>query len=147
MKVMIAVDDSCYAEQFVNDLTKRTWPKSTKFKLVTVIEPLHLSDSEQHKILAYNLDEKRKEAAKTLLKGMKKSLDKIPESVVHYELREGSVDRELVDVAVEWKPDRLMIGAVGKGNNKSHLGSTARSVVSHSPCTVEVVRNKDMVRV
>ena len=146
MKVMIAVDDSKYAKQFVNDLVKRNWPRNTNFKLVTIIEPLHLSESEQHRNLAYELDEKRKKAAQKLLKELKASLDKIPESVVHFEIREGSADREIVDIAVEWEPDRLMIGAVGKNNRTNELGSTARSVVSNSPCTIEVVRNKELVK-
>jgi nucleotide-binding universal stress UspA family protein len=57
--------------------------------------------------------------------------------------REGDPREVIVDHAKEWRADLIVVGSHGyTGLKRFLLGSVARSVVSHAPCSVEVVREK-----
>ena len=48
-----------------------------------------------------------------------------------------------LDRAEEWSADLVVVGSHGyTGLKRLLLGSVAQSVVSHAPCSVEVVRKK-----
>ena len=52
-------------------------------------------------------------------------------------------DSVIVDEAENWKADLIVVGSHGyTGIKKWLLGSVAQSVVSHAPCSVEVVRSR-----
>lgn len=144
MKIMIALDDSLYSGQIVKDILGRSWPENCEFKLITVLEPLRLSDEDMHKQVVSEVQEMRKEAARQFLTEVKEQFDKFPGSTVHFEIREGIPEQEILDSAVEWEPDRLLIGALGRGAGESKraakIGSTSSTVASHAPCSVEVLR-------
>lgn len=76
MKIMIALDDSLYSSQIVKDILGRSWPENSEFKLITVLEPLHLSDEDMHKQVVSEVQEMRKEAARQFLTEAKSSLTK-----------------------------------------------------------------------
>ena len=61
------------------------------------------------------------------------------EAVVH----DGDPRSVIVDEAQDWKADLIVLGSHGySGFKRWLLGSVAQSVVSHAPCSVEVVRDK-----
>ena len=62
---------------------------------------------------------------------------------VEYSVRVGSPAGELVAAAVEWDADLVVIGSHGRtGLRRVLLGSVARSVLLHAPCSVLVVRHQ-----
>lgn len=62
---------------------------------------------------------------------------------VEYVVRVGSPAGELVAAAVEWGADLVVIGSHGRtGLQRVLLGSVARSVLLHAPCSVLVVRHQ-----
>lgn len=144
MKVMIALDDSLYSNHIIKGVLKRPWPANCEFKLITVLEPLHLSPEDKHKKVVSEVQEMRREAARQYMTDIKKEFDKFAGSKVHFEIREGKPSKEIIDSAVEWEPDRIVVGAFGRGSKDKKtatvLGSTSQTVANHSPCTVEVVR-------
>jgi nucleotide-binding universal stress UspA family protein len=59
----------------------------------------------------------------------------------------GSPARELVALAQEWKTDLVVVGSRGRtGLKRLLLGSVARSVLLHAPCSVLVVRQQAIVQ-
>jgi len=61
------------------------------------------------------------------------------ETVVH----DGDPRSVIVDEAEDWEADLIVLGSHGyTGLKKWLLGSVAQSVVSHAPCSVEVVRSR-----
>ena len=151
MKVMIALDDSLYSNQIIKGVLKRPWPANCEFKLITVLEPLHLNVEERQKKMVSEVQEMRREAARQYMTDVKKEFAKFAGSKVHFEIREGTPSREIIDSAVEWEPDRIVVGAFGRGSkerkNTAALGSTSQTVATHSPCTVEVIREPVPVKV
>ena len=58
-------------------------------------------------------------------------------------VQDGDPRSVIVDEAENWKADLIVVGSHGyTGIKKWLLGSVAQSVVSHAPCSVEVVRHR-----
>jgi nucleotide-binding universal stress UspA family protein len=59
-------------------------------------------------------------------------------------VRQGDPRTVIIDEAKAWSADLIVVGSHGyTGIKRLLLGSVAQSVVSHAPCSVEVVRPKD----
>lgn len=145
MKVILAVDDSTYSQEVIKSVTNRAWPLDTEFKVLTVLEPLDCCIDDQFEDLFQGINEKRKTAVDHLCNAVREKLEAtIPGARVHYEVRTGDPKAEIIDVAVEWCADRIVIGAHGhRGCPHNLIGSVSRSVTGHAPCSVEVVREKN----
>lgn len=62
-------------------------------------------------------------------------------------VREGDPRSVIADQAEEWSADLIVMGSHGyAGLKRLLLGSVAQHVVSHAPCSVEVVRSKGKKR-
>jgi len=58
-----------------------------------------------------------------------------------YETRLGDVAEEIITAAVEWEADLIVMGSHGRtGLGRVVLGSVARNVLHHAPCSVLIVR-------
>lgn len=145
MKVVLAVDDSVYSQEVINAVIDRQWPIDTEFKVLSVLEPLDCCLDDKFQDLFLDINEKRNKAANHLAKSVREKIEAtIPGVKVHYEVRTGNPKSEVVDAAVEWCADRIMIGAHGhRGCPHNLIGSVSRAVATHAPCTVEIVRSKE----
>jgi nucleotide-binding universal stress UspA family protein len=57
-------------------------------------------------------------------------------------LRQGSAPAEIIDAAIEWKADLIVVGCHNRGPlQRLLLGSTSESLVHRAPCPVLVARN------
>lgn len=148
MKVILAVDDSTYSHEVISAAIDREWPEDTEFKVLSVVEQLDCCFDDKFEDLFLDIDEKRKKAADHLAKSVREKIQAtIPGVRVHYEVRSGNPKSELVDAAVEWCADRIMIGAHGhRGCPHNLIGSVSRAVATHAPCTVEIVRPKGSIK-
>lgn len=143
MKVIVAIDDSAYSKEILSCIEKRQWPLDVEFKVLTVIEPFDFPE-EQLDELASTIEEKRKKAAEKYCSTVRTELEgTVNGARVHFEIRQGYPKSEIIDAAVEWGADKILIGAHGqRGCPYNLLGSVSRAVASHAPCTVEIIRDK-----
>lgn len=146
MKVIVAIDDSPYSTNVIDAILHRKWPKDTQLKLLTVLEPICCDEDaapEAAKLLC-ELAERRKKACSRLCERMRHRVEfALPDVVVHTEIREGIARIEIIDAAVEWSADKILIGAHGKDVCPHNLlGSVSRSVALQAPCSIEIVRDK-----
>lgn len=144
MKVIVAIDDSAYSKHVLDTCLLRQWPHDTEFRLLSVIEPLPVADlgHTQHALLLEKLEADRKHRLEKYLTDARHKLaGSIPGSRVHFELRHGHAKSEIIDSAVEWSADRIILGAHGHDLCPRFLtGSVSRAVATHAPCSVEIVR-------
>lgn len=149
MKVIVAIDDSPYSQKVIDKVAQQRWPRDTEFKVLTVVEPASLEAlaRERWAELIGKVSEKRKEAARKLCQEAREKLSShIRDARVHYEIRQGAPRAEIVDAAVEWEADKIIIGAHGRGVcPRFIMGSVSSAVVQHAPCTVEIVRPKTSI--
>jgi len=149
MKVIVALDQSVYASQVIAAVIHRRWHKDTAIKLLTVVEPLPFEweqvCSPNWKKIAQEIQAQRKKDAEGMLASARKELEaNVPSCTVHMEIRHGRAREEIVDAAVEWLADKIVVGAHGQSPNRLFPGSVSRSVAQHATCSVELIRLVDV---
>ena len=142
MKVIVCVDDSEFTEFMIQQLLNRRWHDDTQFKILTVLEPISMSPDPR---MTEFLTLKREREAKKKLAAWRNLLSRvIPRSLVHIDIRQGSPVEEILKAAVEWQPEKIIMGAHNKGIcPRFNLDSVSGSVVKQAFCTVEVLRDTE----
>jgi nucleotide-binding universal stress UspA family protein len=89
-----------------------------------------------------HIDQEVQKRARALTKKTADNLKK-KRFKVETAVRRGDPRSEIVDEAGKWRADLIVMGSHGyTGIRRFVLGSVASSVVSHAPCSVEIVRSK-----
>lgn len=144
MKVLLAIDGSSYSAEAVGEVAARMWSPETMVRVLTAVEPVTPPTTE----IWYDADalehtrQEMIERGERLVAGVAKGLHAAG-LAVETAVRDGDPRTVIVDEAKEWSVDLIVMGSHGyTGLARLLLGSVAHSVVSHAPCSVEVVRKK-----
>jgi nucleotide-binding universal stress UspA family protein len=147
MKVLIAIDDSPYSTEVINEVVRRRWPLDCEFKILRVIEPITWSEISKTKWaeVAENAHIRRYEDAQRHCVQARVQMEHhVPDCTVHFEIRDGNARAEILDAAAEWNADKIIVGAHGHYVcPRFILGSVSRAVAAHAPCSVEIIRCKN----
>jgi len=141
MKLLLAVDGSPFSTPPVRAAVGRPWPPDSVFRVLTVVEfPFPVAPE-----FAVPVDlAKTRQGLRTQAEATVRSVREMVERSglrVETRVREGNAGREIVEEAREWGADLVLMGSHGRTGLKRVLtGSVAQHVVSHAPCSVEVVR-------
>jgi nucleotide-binding universal stress UspA family protein len=136
MKLLVAVDHSETSQAVLKEVTARPWPAKTCVEVLNVVEPAHMWTFSQ-----------------TAEEAIRRSTDLVhrsAEDLRGWDLEAGGVSlkgdakRTILDRAKETKADFVFVGSQGV-SALTHflLGNVASAVVSHAPCSVEIVRAKE----
>jgi nucleotide-binding universal stress UspA family protein len=146
MKILVAVDDSPYSEQMLDAVISRHWPEETQFKVLTVIEPVgkkyvRAIEAEQGQSLQ-EIDHMRRENAVGICDKIRHSIEAaVKGAIVHYEVRNGRPEEQILEAAAEWNAERIIVGAHGHTVCPHNLpGSVSRGIAANARCHVEVVK-------
>lgn len=145
MKLLLAVDNSKYSAEVIKEVTRRLWPPKTIVRVLSVVEPVPPPAAELWYDASGSLERARQEMVKHAKELTRKASERLKRKGLKVELvvREGDARSEIVDEAQKWSADLVVLGSHGyTGIKRLLLGSVASSVVSHAPCSVEVVRRK-----
>lgn len=146
MKVVIGLDDTPHSDKVIDVVCRRSWPPHTQFRLVTVLEPIAVEEVEETRELMKEIIKRRRaHADEHAARARQAVLSRVPDAIVAFEIREGSPRAQIIDAAVEWNADRILLGAHSRGCPRFVLGSVSSSVATHAPCSVEIVRDKSCV--
>jgi len=143
MKILLPIDQSKYSEAAIKEVRKRTWPARSTVRVLSVIEPLPVPAAEVWYDNRGSLAAAEREMRKTIENLTADRADKLRKKNLKVEIaiREGHPRTAIVDEAQKWKADLIVMGSHGRtGLSRLLLGSAAQYVVSHAPCSVEVVR-------
>ena len=151
MRILLAVDGSPYSEAAVRSVLSRPWPDGTTvrvlsaIKIMAVLPPIGDFVGVAGAVETPGKMELRADSER-LVSGIAARLRAAglqAESTV----KEGDPRSVIVDEAVDWAADLIVVGSHGHtGIARWLLGSVAQSVVAHAPCSVEVVRSRDDAR-
>lgn len=133
MKILVAIDSSAYADEIFSEISTKTWPKGTTFRVATVVEPSN----------HWDVDQPIQHQAKVILDDHVARLRrKLPDTVTASgDVMEGKPDAVILKLAGEWQADLIIIGSHGDtGVRREGLGSIAAAIVNDAPCSVEVVK-------
>jgi len=133
MRVLIALNVTAQSTDIVNEAASRPWPAGTEFLLLHVLDPYPFAKA------PISLKRAKEAAAAQLdnaAHGLVGARWKTETDVIL-----GMPRRAVSQIAASWKADLVMVGSNEVGAlTRLFLGSTARSVLRHAPCSVEIVR-------
>ena len=146
MRILIAYEDSLDAEVAVEDVAARPWPKGTKVRLVTVLEtPIATAPAsfEFYGPMIVGVETSLREEAYTKIQTALAKFAQRADLETSYEIKEGHPKTALLEAIQEWQADLVVVGSHGRTRmERLFLGSVSHALVTHAPCSVEVVRSR-----
>lgn len=145
MNVLLAMDDSPHSFAALEAVLARPWPDGSSVKVVSVVEPFHPEYAGWHTSyvpLALEAQKELLESTKKLVNDSGNRLEeKFGKDRVAAEVLEGYIKDKILEIARDWPADLIVLGSHGRrGFTRFLLGSVSEAVVSHAPCSVEIVK-------
>jgi nucleotide-binding universal stress UspA family protein len=136
MKILVAIDHSEASEAMIKEIAARPWPSQSCMEVLNVLEYAHLWTVSQTYEEAWQDSTALLDRAVNELRG--RGVDATPRML------QGDARSVVLDRAKEAQADLVFVGSNrASGLAKLFLGRVAASVVSHAPCSVEVVRVRE----
>jgi len=146
MKILIAVDGSCYSDAALDEVGQRSWPRGTEILVVNAYE-FPIAATPEVWALPANYYEQLENAVRAhadaiVAAALSRLAQALPaEFAVEGKAIAGSPKRVIADEAAKWHADLIVVGSHGyPAWERLLLGSVSQAVVSHANCSVEVVR-------
>ena len=147
MRILIATDGSKFSRAAVEKACELVTPKRDRILCFSCfddavpigIDPAFVS-SEYYQHVADGV----REVAETNVKDAESQIRShfsTEDVEVATETANGFADKLIIDKAVDWKADMIVVGSHGRGFWGRLLGSVSNGVVNHAPCSVLVVRH------
>ena len=140
MKVLMAVDDSGFAEDLLRAVVVGIRHENTEVMVLHVLQPVEpVPPPEMAQGYAPELEDE-KQPARTLVERIAGELRRVG-LTAQTEVLIGDVTKTILDRAAEWRADLIMVGSHGQRSIRDFLlGSVAESVARRAGCSVAVVR-------
>jgi nucleotide-binding universal stress UspA family protein len=150
MKILLAVDDSKFAEEAIRVLAAQIQPRGTEVRVLHVIEQMHgyLSAELVPHIVPYvaEIEAERQKQGKALVHRAAEKLRKTGFQVSEV-VDSGDPKAKILDQAANWRADLIVMGSHGwKGLNRFLIGSVSEGVARHAGCSVQIVRLRGAMR-
>jgi nucleotide-binding universal stress UspA family protein len=145
MKVLLAIDESPYSEQAVNEVAGRSGSADTMVRVLHTVGRFVPPAQELWYDAGGNLNRAREEIKNISKELTERAADKLRERglTIETSVRDGEPGPAIVEEAKEWGADLIVVGSHGyTGLKRLLVGSVSRYVVDHAPCPVEVVHAK-----
>lgn len=149
LKILLALDDSQYSAAAIKEIVGRPWPTRTTVRVLSVVESVPPPAAELWYDASGSLEGLQKELRKRAAELTTRAGERLKKHKLKVEtvVQEGDARSVIVDEARKWSADLIVMGSHGyTGLTRLLLGSVASFVVSHAPCSVEVVRRKEKRR-
>ncbi len=145
-KIVVAFDDSAPSRESVNELMSIPWGRDTEFTILSVVIPESYLFGDELPVASLNkLNEQTVEMGKAAERVAKSLARAIPHSSAKV-LTGGHAGESIVSIAEENESDLIIIGDSGHGQlHDFFLGSTAKYVLRHAPCSVWISRHHQIV--
>jgi len=145
MKILIAYDGSPSADYAVDEVVRRPWPAGSAVRLVTVVEQTAPVPPEIGVELYGPVLEKirasQREAMQAALDRAAKQFAGRSDLEVEVELRDGAVNKSLLEAIKAFSADLVVAGSHGAtALERIFIGSVSHALVTHAPCSVEIVK-------
>lgn len=146
MRVLLATDGSEFSAIAIDKACEFVNPESAVFKVISVYEnpppvmaePGMISPGYYQEV-ADGLKETAQSCADQGAARIRKHFSGRSVDVAS-EILNGFPDKEIIELAKDWKADLIVVGSHGRGFWGRLLGSVSDGVVHHAPCSVLIVR-------
>ena len=140
MRVLVAVDDSGFAEDLLRAVVAGIRHENTEVLVLHVLQPVDtVPPPEMAQGYAPELEDER-QPAQALVERIATELSRAG-FTAKTEVRIGDVTETVLERAAEWHADLITVGSHGqKSIHNFLLGSVAESVARRAGCSVAIVR-------
>ena len=140
MRVLVAVDDSGFAEDLLRAVVAGIRHENTEVLVLQVLQPVDtVPPPEMAQGYAPELEDER-QPARALVERIATELSRAG-FTAKTEVRIGDVTETVLERAAEWHADLITVGSHGqKSIHNFLLGSVAESVARRAGCSVAIVR-------
>jgi nucleotide-binding universal stress UspA family protein len=156
MKILLAVDGSKHSDVAAREMGLRPWPPDTMVRVLYVLPTSVLAPAAYAPPPAMAIGPSAPAWPPAVMEMQKALADRgntMTEAIADelrargldadIKVRQGDARSEILDEARQWPADLIIMGSHGyTGLKRWLLGSVAQSVVSHAPCSVEIVRGE-----
>jgi nucleotide-binding universal stress UspA family protein len=143
MKILLGIDGSPCSDAAVREVASRPWPPGSEVQIVTAIHAPIVPDPFLIGVMVYEeMMERQRQAAPELLEKAAAQIRQAHGDLkVTAKVLKGPPKERIVEEAEAWSADLIVLGSHGYGAvTRFVLGSVSHAVVSHAPCSVEIVR-------
>jgi nucleotide-binding universal stress UspA family protein len=145
MKIVIAYDGSRNADAAVDEVLQRLWPAGSEVRIVMAVPVFAMALPAEGVAFYGPMWDKAQAATRDqALRQVREVVERFrarPDLKIGYELRDETANAALLDVVRRWGADLLVLGSQGTtALGRLFVGSVCHAMVSHAPCTVEIVR-------
>ncbi len=135
MKILLAVDGSCFGLAAADAVAARPWPPGSIVRIVYVSE----SEGEPAEVNPARILPPFPQPPYAIDKALGRFVGhqmKVEARILH-----GQPKAAILDEAQDWGADLIVVGSHGmSGMGRFFLGSVSLAVAANSPCSVEIVR-------
>jgi nucleotide-binding universal stress UspA family protein len=133
MKLLAAIDHSDASEAVIKEIAARPWPANTRVEVLNVLEHAHLW------AVGETAEEARRRSTDLIDRAAKELCGRGVEATAL--MLQGDAKRVILDRAKEVQAELVLVGLPqASGLAKFLIGRIPAAVVSHAPCSVEIVR-------
>ncbi len=147
MRVLLAIDDSQHSWEAVESVAMRPWPSGTIVRVMSSVEYLTPVGPE----FWYDANGLFERTRKGLVKRAEQITSRAVNTLAACGLwankvvRDGNARAAIIEEAKDWNADLIVVGShAHTGIKRWILGSVAQYVVSHAPCSVEVIQQRQI---
>lgn len=150
MKILLAVDGSECGDAAVQSVANRPWPVGTVIKVFSAVELPFVPTTETWALPDSYYSELEKAGEQKAKAAMDKAVSTLRENhglvlEIITELQVGQAQSLILDEAEKWGADLIVLGSHGyRGFKRFLLGSVSQAVAAHAPCSVEIVRGREV---
>ena len=134
-----------WSQEAVDEVARRPWPSRSTVRVLSVIQP-YTPPVTEFVLAGATLEDIRRLQTADAEHLTRCAADAVKAAGITADtaVREGDPRSAIVDEADEWGADLIVVGSHGRtGVKRWLLGSVAGAIVSHAPCSVEVVRRRE----
>jgi len=151
MRVLLAIDGSPFSHAAVTRVAERPWPAGTAVEILTVIHsavPMAIDPALVIAAIHVDQTEEQRHRASSIVEAAAEQVRRrSPGLTVTTRILEGTPKDAIVEEAEAWGASLIVLGSHGHGRlRRMVLGSVAGAVVANAPCSVEVVRDRHLLR-
>lgn len=146
MKILLAVDGSDCSNAAVEEVARRPWPAGSAIKVLCAVELPFTPTAETWSLpesYYSQLEQSSREQARAAISHAvtKLQAERVTPLEIQTAILIGQAKDVILDEAAAWHADLVVLGSHGyRGWRRFLLGSVSQAVVSHAPCSVEIVR-------
>jgi nucleotide-binding universal stress UspA family protein len=139
MKILVGIDDSKVSGDVLRAVVTQFRTEHTEIQVLHVLQPVAPAPPQMAPGYAPELEDQKK-PARELVERIAKELRSAGFKVI-VAVEIGDIRERIIDSAVEWGADLIVVGSHGqRGIKRFLLGSVAEFVARHAKCSVEIAR-------